>query len=212
MNLDDSEPSLAVPAGLSAFASQIFDQLLEAVAYCRLVYQDGRPCDFVYVYTNRAFHRQTGLGPVIGMRASEVLPGFLETDKALFDLCSGVARNGGEASIEYFVRTLRLRVEIRVCCPQTDHFVALFRKLERRDGSEETAGFRSIVADRLMEGVCVVGADGLLLYTNRRYDEMLGYAPGELLGQNFSGIAANEERPAPSVWRDKVDVSGSGGA
>ncbi len=47
-----------------------------------------RASDFVYLYTNPAFHHQTGLGPVCGKRVSEVIykPNTVE------DLCEAVAQ------------------------------------------------------------------------------------------------------------------------
>jgi PAS domain-containing protein len=50
--------------------------MLEGYAFCRMVFEDGLPVDFVYLEVNRAFERLTGLRDVCGKRVSEVLPGI----------------------------------------------------------------------------------------------------------------------------------------
>jgi PAS domain S-box-containing protein len=57
------------------------------------------------------------------------------------------------------------------------------------------------VAANLAEGVCLVRTgDGLLVYTNDRFEKMFGYDPGELLGRHVSVLNAVEgPRPAALV-------------
>ncbi len=62
----------------------IVENMLNGVAYCRMLFEDGAPSDFIYLYTNPAFHEQTGFGPVRGKRVSEVIPGILPGDARLF--------------------------------------------------------------------------------------------------------------------------------
>ncbi|MGB9494683.1 MAG: hypothetical protein WCA83_07760, partial [Azonexus sp.] len=50
----------------------ILENMLNGVAYCRMLFSEGVPQDFIYLYTNPAFHEQTGLGPVCGKRVSEI--------------------------------------------------------------------------------------------------------------------------------------------
>ena len=46
-------------SGLPADASAtLLDNLINGVAYCRMVFDGDRPTDFVYLYTNPAFHTQ----------------------------------------------------------------------------------------------------------------------------------------------------------
>ncbi len=58
--------------------------MLNGFSYSRIIVNDsGKPVDFVFLATNEAFERMTGLKSqeVIGKRASEVLPG-IENDPA----------------------------------------------------------------------------------------------------------------------------------
>jgi PAS domain-containing protein len=64
----------------------VFDNMLNGVAYCRMLFADGAPPDIIYLYTNPAFHEQTGLGPVRGKRISEVIPGIRNADPQIFEI------------------------------------------------------------------------------------------------------------------------------
>jgi PAS domain-containing protein len=59
---------------------KLFANMNEGVAYCRMIFQDGQPVDFVYLAVNSRFTGQTGLKDVIGKRVSEVIPGIRESD------------------------------------------------------------------------------------------------------------------------------------
>ena len=56
----------------------LFESMLNGFAYCRMLFEDGRPRDFVYLEVNRAFETLTGLKGVAGRRVTEVIPGIRE--------------------------------------------------------------------------------------------------------------------------------------
>ena len=86
-----------------------FGPLLIIVAYCRMLYRDGQPTDFIYLYINLAFVQFTGLKHVIDKSVSEVILGIRETDPQLFDIYSRVALGGEAERIEIFVNALSTR-------------------------------------------------------------------------------------------------------
>jgi len=110
---------------VDAFAS-IPEHMLNGVALCRMLFEDGRPHDFVYLYVNPMFRSQTGLGEVCGRRVSEVIPGIRESDPQLFEIYGRVARGGKAEKFEIFVESLREWFSVQVFSPKPDHFVAIF--------------------------------------------------------------------------------------
>ena len=58
----------------------LFDNMLEGYAYCKMVFEDGEPQDFIYLDVNQAFERLTGLKNVIGKKVTEVIPGIRESN------------------------------------------------------------------------------------------------------------------------------------
>jgi PAS domain S-box-containing protein len=110
--------------------------MLNGVAYCKMLYSDGQPSDFVYLYTNPAFEKLTGLKEVTGKPVSEVLPGIRETDPQLFDIYNHVAIGGEPAKFEKFVESLAMWFSISVYRPQSEHFIAIFDVITERKQNE----------------------------------------------------------------------------
>ncbi len=110
----------------------LFDNMLNGFAYCRMLYADGRPVDFIYLSVNQAFAKQTGLSNVQGRRVSEVLPGILERDPGLFEMYDRVVRSGQPESFEFYLETLGQWFWLTVYRPEAEHFVAVFDVISER--------------------------------------------------------------------------------
>jgi PAS domain S-box-containing protein len=115
----------------------LFDHMTEGLAYCRILYQDGRPADFVYLAVNPAFVRQTGLKDVVGKKVTEVIPGIRESDPVLFEAYGRVAMSGQPERFENFVSGLKMWFDVAVYSPEKDHFVAIFDVINERKKAEE---------------------------------------------------------------------------
>ena len=70
----------------------IVENMLNGMAYCKMLFEDGQPSDFIYLYTNPAFESLTGLSGVIGKRVTDAIPGIRETDPLSFEIYGRVAR------------------------------------------------------------------------------------------------------------------------
>ncbi|HVP11550.1 MAG TPA: PAS domain S-box protein, partial [Phycisphaerae bacterium] len=116
----------------------LFDNMLNGFAYCKMIFDQGRPADFVYLEVNQAFETLTGLKDVIGKRVSEVIPGIRESDPRLFELYGRVALTGKSERCETYVSSLDAWFSVSVYCPQREHFVAVFDVITERKRAEET--------------------------------------------------------------------------
>jgi PAS domain S-box-containing protein len=114
----------------------LFDNMQEGLAYCRMVYVDGRPEDFIYESVNGAFEKLTGLKDVEGKRVSEVIPGIRESDPRLFEIYGRVAAGGPPERFEMYVEAMQLWFAISVYSPQREHFVAVFDVITDRKRAE----------------------------------------------------------------------------
>ncbi len=136
MPASHSEPPAPGAAHLGGEADSLVEHMLNGLAYCRMLFEAGRPVDFVYLYTNPAFESQTGLSNVIGKRVSEVIPGICEADPQLFDIYGRVARTGRPERFETHVKALDMWFSIAVYSPKPEHFVALFDVITHRKQAE----------------------------------------------------------------------------
>jgi len=113
----------------------LFDNMMNGFAYCRMIYENGNPVDFVYLAVNEAFETQTGLKNVTGKKATEIIPGVRQTDNELFEIYGRVARTGQTECFEIFVSALDSWFSITVYSPFPEHFAAIFDVITERKKS-----------------------------------------------------------------------------
>ncbi len=89
----------------------LFENMLNGFAYCKMLFEDNRPRDFIYLLVNHAFEQLTGLKDVVGKKVSEVIPGLRESDPELFEIYGRVSLTG----VPEKVRDLYGSIEDVVC-------------------------------------------------------------------------------------------------
>jgi PAS domain S-box-containing protein len=105
----------------------LFENVLDGFAYCRMLYDEfGHPVDFIYLDTNSAFERLTGLKEVTGKRVTEVIPGIKEQHPELFDAYGRVTLTGQTERFEIEFKPLGLWLWISVYSAEREHFVQQF--------------------------------------------------------------------------------------
>ncbi len=173
--------------------ANIFDLMPNGVAYCRLLYQDGKPYDFVYLYTNPAFHTLTGLGAVKNKPVSEIIPGICNSNPELFKIYGEVAAGGASENIEYFIDGLQLWVSIQVFSHKPEHFISIFTVINERKSVEHALNinekrYKGLLEDQT-ETICRIRADGVIIFVNTAFCRLFGKSPESLIGQAWQPIA-----------------------
>ena len=152
---------------------------------CRMIFEDGRPADFVFLEVNPAFEELTGLKGVVGRRASEVIAGLREKDPQIFEICGRVAMTGAPERLEYHVKAADIWLRGSVYRPEEGHFVAVFDTVT---DIKRTEAFLRESNERLKkileaETVGVMFWDlttGRMTDANDTFLEMMGYSRGEV--------------------------------
>jgi len=159
---------------------ELFENMSNGYAYCRMLYKDDNPVDFIYLAVNKAFEKQTGLKDVVGKKVSEVIPGIRESDPKVFELYCRVALTGSPETLELYVESLKMWVSISVFSPQREYFVAMFDVITERKQAEEALkvsehNFRSSL-DNSMLGIRIIDRiDGNTVYANQAFLNIFGY-------------------------------------
>ncbi|MGV0975556.1 MAG: PAS domain-containing sensor histidine kinase [Azonexus sp.] len=164
----------------------ILENMLNGVAYCRMLFEDGVPQDFIYLYTNPAFHEQTGLGPVCGKRVSEVIPGIRTADRQLFEIYGRVAAGGQPEKFETYIESLQSWFAVHAYSSGPDHFVAVFDVITWRKQRDRELHLQALVLDQIQEQVTVTDLAGTVTYVNRAETEALASPKENRLGQHVS--------------------------
>ena len=192
--------------GLEALGPDAFRSLLthlrNGIAHCRMLFENGRGVDFIYLATNRAFEEQTGLKDVVGKRASDVIPGLQTTDAALLEIYARVAQGGGPERFETYVQALQMWFAISVYSPQPECFVAVFDVISERKRAEERTRQAATVFESTRDGVMITGLDARILAVNKAFTEITEYSEDEVLWQQPSIQRSDRHPPAfyKALW------------
>jgi PAS domain S-box-containing protein len=108
------------------------ENMLDAFAYHQIVTtDDGKPVDYVFLETNRAFEEMTGLKreKIIGKKVTEVLPGIEKGEFDWIGTYGRVALNGETARFENFSEPLGRWYEASAYSDKPGYFAVVFRDI-----------------------------------------------------------------------------------
>ncbi len=177
----------------------LFQHVLHGYVYCRMLFEDGAPRDFVYLNVNPAFERLTGIGDVIGKRVSQVIPGVREKHPELFNVCGRVSASGRPERFQARLGPLGLWFSISVYSPAQDHFVAFFDDITEHKKAEEAlrdseSFYKALFRDNsdaiFLHSVLPSGEPDRFLKVNEAACRRLGYSETELLNLSPKDIDA----------------------
>ena len=182
---------------------QLFDKMLNGLAYCRMIYEDDQPVDFVYLDVNDAFGQLTGLRNVIGRKVSEVIPGLMESNPELFDTYARVASGGDPEKLETYVEQLDIWLVVSVYSPGKECFVAVFDNITERKKAEENLRLLAKVFECGSEAFLITDADNNILTVNNAFTHITGYTKEDVVGKNPKIMASgtNSMEFYANLWR-----------
>jgi len=114
----------------------LFENMLEGVAYCQVLFDQDRPKDLICLSVNNAFEKLTGLTGVVGKKVTEVFPGIQDRHAEMMELCGRVSLTGRPERFEQY--SARLRAWLAVTTYSTDQgfFTAVFDNITERKRAE----------------------------------------------------------------------------
>lgn len=115
----------------------LLDHMLNGFAYCRMLFVDGQPQDFIYLEVNAAFETLTGLRNVVGQRVSDVLPGIRDSDPQVLEIYGRVALTGRPERCEIFVVAIDAWLSLSVCSSSPEHFFVIFDDITESKAAQQ---------------------------------------------------------------------------
>ncbi len=189
----------------------LFENMLNGMAYCRMVFENDRPRDFIYLDVNAAFEALTGLKGVVGKKVSEVIPGIREADPGLLEIYGRVARTGKPEKFEAYVHALKMWFAVSVYSPKKDHFVAVFDVITDQKKAQHalraSEEFFRNTFEQAAVGMSILSPDGSWVRVNQKLCDMLGYSRDELLKLSFRDVTYPQDLPG-DLERVRQMVSG----
>jgi PAS domain S-box-containing protein len=190
----------------------LFEHMTEGYAYCKMLFENGRAIDWVYLKVNEAFEALTGLKEAEGKRVSEILPGIQTSDPELFEIYSRVALTGKPEKFETFLEALKMWFYVSVYSPEKEYFVAVFDVITERKQAEEEIASLSKFPTENPNPVLRAHNDGRIVYANaasRCFLEMWGceindYLPEELKGMIAETVENESSKTVDIPCNDKL--------
>ncbi len=164
----------------------LFENMLNGFAYCRMLYENEKAVDFIYLRVNHAFEVLTGLTDVVGKRISEIIPGIREADPQLLEMYGRVAMTGTPERFEYFLKVLDMWLWVSVYSPKREHFVAVFDVINDRKKAEQEKALYQRQLELLLEtagdGIFGVDREGKITFANQAAARLIGMSKDALVG------------------------------
>lgn len=167
----------------------LFDNMLEGYAYCKIMFEEGIPVDFMYIDVNKSFESLTGLKDVVGKKASEVIPGIRESNPELLQIYGRVALTGMPERFVTYVEPLKFWFSVSVYSPEKEFFIAVFDNITEHKKAEDSLReseerFRSVAESAADAIICLKRPDTVYFW-NRRAEVMFGYTLEEAMSKHM---------------------------
>ncbi|MDD4884366.1 EAL domain-containing protein [Sulfuricurvum sp.] len=84
----------------------LFDNMLDSVAYCRMIYADTTPVDYQFLRVNPIFESVTGIKDPVGRKMSELIPNYARDNSETLDVFGEVASSGKSRRWEHYLKAV----------------------------------------------------------------------------------------------------------
>ena len=108
----------------------LFNNMVNGFAYCRVIYENGRAVDYVHEVVNLNFKKITGLEELEGRKMSEVIPDNSHSTHELIERLGKVAQNGVAERFEFYIKALKKTFDITAYSHQKGYFVVVLRPIK----------------------------------------------------------------------------------
>ncbi len=184
----------------------LFENMLNGFALCRLIIENGKPVDYIYLTVNKAFEAQTGLKNVVGKKVSEVIPGIHEKDPKVLETFSRVVKTGQPDKSELYVSTLKAWFIVSSYKTMPNHFVIIFDSITERKTAEakliESEARLKLSLETNQTGVWELNLEDNNIVRTTTHDKIFGY---ESLLPKFTLETFTEHLlPADLGWVNKM--------
>jgi PAS domain S-box-containing protein len=189
----------------------LFENTLEGIAHCRMIYEEGKLPDFIYLEVNDAFGNLTGLRDVTGKRVSEVIPGIQQSSPELFEIYGRVAKGGVPETFETFVPALKIWFSLSVYNTEENCFAAIFENITERKRIEgEILRLNANLEQRVIERTAE------LIAANRELDSFAYAVSHDLRGplRAMSGFSkaiiedyGNQLQGEAKTYLDQIEIA-----
>lgn len=189
---------------------ELFENMPSAVSHCRMLYENGKPVDFITLNVNPAFYRIMKLGNVVGRRAGDVIPGIQTSNPELFEQLDRVVRTGTPATFEVYIAALGIWLFVAAHRPAEGEFVAVFNDITERKQSEQQHRLQSAALEAAANPMVITNREGTIEWVNPAFTAGTGYTLEEAKGRNPNELV-NSGQQSREFYEDMWQTILAGG-
>jgi PAS domain S-box-containing protein len=133
----------------------IFDKMLNGFALHKIVIENGKPDDYIFIDVNSAFEKMTGLQKdlIIGKKVSEVIPGIKNDPANWIDKYGQIALGANAIEFENYSEGLKKWFHISAYSPENSYFITIFDDITDRKVAELNLKAKQEETDRILKSV-----------------------------------------------------------
>ena len=206
------------PVDLPLPIDSLLRSATDAMPDCFAVYRAvtdarGNVADFAIEHMNDAARRDLGVGvrDLGGVTLGQLQPDYLRSRafrwlRHVVELeVPGAREDTAYEPLDGDRRRLMQSSEVRAVPLGGGRVVVVWRDVTEHARADEELRLQSTVLRRAAEGVCLIRAsDSVIVYTNQRFAEIMGYEPGELDGRPVSDINWEDEPGDAEVVAERI--------
>ena len=115
----------------------LFDNMLNSLVHCRLIFREGIAVDYEYIDVNPAFEKMTGLKGVKGRKVSDVLPGYCVDNSELLNIFGKVAMTGTPVHWEHYLASTGSWFRFAIYSPAKNEVAIIGENITERKLAEK---------------------------------------------------------------------------
>jgi len=142
--------------------------MASAFAYHKMLFDNGKPVDYVFLEVNDAFENITGLkkNKILGKKVSEVLPSINEDSTDWISIYGKVVTTGQPIKFENYSSNMQKWFQISAYTPEKNHFATTFEDITEEKEIEKKLLDISKFPSENPNSVIRVNAKGEILFLN----------------------------------------------
>ena len=166
----------------------LFENMLNGLAYYKMIFEQGQPQDILYLSVNRAYEALTGLKNVVGKKVSEVIPALRESNPRMFEIFGRVALTGQPERFETYVEPLQKWFYISVFSPGKEYFATVFDDITERKRAEEALLKYEFIANTAKDCMTLINRNYMYEAANAVFCKAHGKTREEMVGTSLANI------------------------
>jgi PAS domain S-box-containing protein len=195
----------------------LFDSMDECYCVIELIYDDGKPVDFLFLEANSAFKKVTGWEDIAGRTIREFSP---DHEQHWFDVYGRVVESGEPSRFVQQSGVLDDRwfslYAFRIGGPESRKLAVLFTditdQLRAESEIKELAHRNLDILESITDSFFALDRDWRFTYVNRQAEKLLGREEGDLLGltlwEEYPGLVGSEfEQAYLRTLKERVPVT-----